>query len=190
VKEENKFLKKYGFSLYMVVGQVVGVLLLTFLAVLPLYNKASSQTADATAKQAVLASLQKKKTTLDQLKGREQELTAAAEKVKDALPTSSDAGRLFIQIDQSVREAGGTIKSVSVGGNSATPSATDSSVSGVSTLSYSLPVSLPGYDNLKNFIISTNNALRLVKIDSLNISQSTSGSMEVTIGATTYTRNN
>jgi Tfp pilus assembly protein PilO len=189
---ENKITKnKYFYSVTVIILTVVVTLGLFFLLIMPFFNKAKELTAETSLKKQELEKLEEKKSKLEELKTREEELKLQAEKVENALPTEKDVGRLFIQLDNLARGNGGTVASVSEGGNVTTTKVTPDTGEGGPTIervSYTFPVDFGTYFNLKDFVTKSETALRLLAIKGLTINASNEGKIGSNFSIDTYIR--
>lgn len=177
--------KKYYYSIILGVCTLLGLLVGVFLIIRPLYSNSQKITKEYKEKTAILDELKDKKAKLEELKSKEEQLKADAEKVEAALPQAKDVGRLFIEVDQVAKESSGSVKSVSEGsGVNSTPTS-----EGINKISYSVPASFPDYFKLKEFIMRTEQALRIVDISGLDMTTAqTGGAMDVKFTANTYVR--
>lgn len=192
--EKNNLNKKYLYFLTVISLTVLSVLLLFFLAIRPLYNSNKSFSAELKSKKENLTYLEDKKSKLDGLKSREAELNEDAKKVAAALPTEKDAGRIFIQFDQIANSVGAKLTSVSEAGSgssagSATATTTTNVGAGLTKISYSAPITLPGYSNFIDILNRAEGALRIFKIDNINLSADQSGAnMTTNLQVSTFVR--
>jgi Tfp pilus assembly protein PilO len=173
--------KKYNYAIIVGAVTFVGLIIVVFAIIRPLYLKSQALTAEVKAKQATLDQLKDKKQKLAALKDREAELKQDAETVQAALPDSAEVGRLFIQINEMVKATGGNVSSVS---GSPVPQG-DTGV--ISKVNYTVPVSFPNYFNFKDFVIKSEQALRLFDITDFSISTA-NGSVSSSLSANTYVR--
>lgn len=192
IKTEDLLKTNYAYIIWLSVGVVVVVILLSFFVIKPSINKAKTLNQDVTTKKAELQALEDKKSKLDSLKDKEDELKADAETVKNALPESKDAGRLFIQIDKLAKENGGTVKSVNEGTQvdpgQAGVSSSATGLAGIQKLTYSTPIDFNSYFSFKDFITKSETALRLVNIDNYSIKANEAGLLNVNLNVTTFVR--
>lgn len=188
MKTENKNFEKYKYALIVGVSTLIGALVLLFLVISPLYSKVTTTGDELDQAKQELTALENKKSKLDELKDRESELVAEAAKVSDALPTAEEVGRLFIQLDALATTSGGVLESVDKVTATTAIDSTDLTASGITTSSYDLKLTFPSYYNLKNFISSSESALRLVSIDSFDISADETGILQVNLTINSYTR--
>jgi len=180
--------KKNNLSILLITGTILVGILVSAIVILPLYNSASSVTKEADQKTTELASLKSKKSVLDGLKDQEAQLKKSAGLVTSALPTDSDVGGLFIQVDALASQSGGKVLSITGASAAATTTATKTGFSGIQKYTYSVPVSFPNYFALKDFINGSKSALRLLNIDDIGISASDTGSIQAIMNITAYTR--
>ncbi|MEI7690740.1 MAG: type 4a pilus biogenesis protein PilO [bacterium] len=194
VKTKDIFNKtSFGYIIWLSVGTILVVLLLSFFVIKPSVNKAKTLSADVKVKKTELKALEDKKIKLDGLKDKEEELKADAETVKNALPEIKDAGRLFIQIDKLAKENGGVVKSINEGSTSETTNQGDVSqvptgMLDIQKLTYAAPIDFNSYFSFKEFLTKSESALRLVNIDSFSIKVNETGSLAVNLMVTTYVR--
>lgn len=192
--EKNNLNKKYLYFLSVISLTVLSVLLLFFLAIRPLYNSNKSFSAELKSKKENLTYLEDKKSKLDGLKSREAELNEDAKKVAAALPTEKDAGRIFIQFDQIANSVGAKLTSVSEAGSGSSAGSTTSTTTtnvgaGLTKISYSAPITLPGYSNFIDILNRAEGALRIFKIDNINLSADQSGAnMTTNLQVSTFVR--
>jgi Tfp pilus assembly protein PilO len=182
VKKDNS---EYNFAILLGAGALVVGLILIFAIIKPLYDKNSEMRQEKTKREAELTRLQNREKVLLSLKDRAADIREDSERVSRALPTSSDIGRLFIQLDELAKVSGGNLKSVSES-NSTTTGALVSP--GVTATEYSLPMEMPSYFALKKFFESSEEALRLLSIDNIRIDANEAGAMSVNISAKAYKR--
>lgn len=182
----KKLDNKYSYALIVGVSTFVGVLVLIFAIIKPLYIKSSELRAEQKTKEAKLAMLKEKKSKLEELKDREDELIKDSKKVESALPTNDEAGRLFIQLDAITNKSGGLIKSVNQSSNLTTSNVGST---GIKKISFNSSSDFSTYFGFKDFVEKSEDALRIVEIAGLNLSSSETGSISATIIANTYARN-
>jgi Tfp pilus assembly protein PilO len=154
-------------------------------------------TNQVSSSQKQLNKLESQESKLESLKNQETELDQEAATVSEALPTTNDVGRLFIQLSDLANNAGGSISGVTggttVGTTSTTSPAsttatTSASVPGVEVLTYSMPISFSSYFNFKNFLTSASSALRLISVNNITVSASSTGEITAGLNLTTYMR--
>lgn len=175
--------KKYRYAIILGLVTFFGALLLSFLAVKPLYDSAVATTKNVNDNQEKLNVLNKRLTTLKDLSKREQEIRDEEKKISQALPQGDEVGRLFIQVDQLVGSTGGKSSGYSKGALS-----TLTNDPNLVVLTSSLSADFPSYFNLKDFIGKANSALRLLNISGLNVRAADNGQVNVSINTTTYSR--
>lgn len=190
MKLDEKNMQKYKYFLTLLGITVVGTIAVWFLVLSPLIKTTSSAGTELKSKQTEYDSLVAKKNKLDTLKDQEAELKAKAETVSNALPSSEEIGRLFIQLDGLAQSSNGKLKSVTkVSTTTEDASASNLASAGITKNVYSLPLDLPSYFDLKSFIANSQSALRLFSINDFSISASDSGALTVGLTANSYTRN-
>jgi len=187
----DKFMKKYGYSLILGMATILGAIIVWFLIISPLYTNTQKSKTELALKETEYAALQNKKDKLDSLKDKEDELKKQAATVTGALPKEEEIGRLFIQLDGLAKESNGKLKSVTktAGVTTATGDTTSLSSTGITKTVYTLPLELPTYFDLKSFIANSDSALRLFNINDFNITATPAGTLTVNLTANSYTRN-
>ncbi len=176
---------KYNYAVIVASGAAVALLLAGIFIVKPLLETVGKMDKEKQAKSATLAEMKKRESVLLGLKDQEDQLTKDSETITNALPTQADIGRLFIQLDTLAKDSGGTLKSVS---QTNTQAPAKSTFSGVAENTYSIPVEMPTYFALKQFIANSKDALRLLSIENLKISSTEAGQLSVSITAKSYAR--
>ena len=188
--EQSKFFKSYGYAVILGVVTFFGAIGIYFFIISPLYTNTQKSGVELSVKEKEYESLQAKKSKLDSLKGKQEELKKQAAVVSNALPKEEDVGRLFIQLDGLVRASSGTLKSVTtVSVNTNTGDTANLAAAGITKTVFTLPLELPSYFDLKSFISDSKSALRLLSISDFNISATDSGALNVNLTANSYTRN-
>ncbi len=191
VKSKDLFKNNYTYLIWLGVGMILVVVLLSFFVIRPSISKAKSLNQEVKDKKTELTALEDKKSKLDKLKDKEDDLKADAKTVQNALPDNKDAGRLFIQIDKLATENGGTVKSVSEGsdtGNQGDVSTTATGLAEIQKITYSAPIDFNSYFSFKDFLAKSESALRLTNIDSFSVKANETGTLSVDLNFTTYTR--
>jgi Tfp pilus assembly protein PilO len=181
----KKQINEYNYALYLGLGTAVVALFVSFIIIKPLFDKNSELRNTKSTQNAKLEKLLEKEKVLVSLKDKSSEIKTNSERVSSALPSSSDIGRLFIQLDELAKISGGSLKSV--GTNTNTVSETQA-IPGINELTYSLPLDMPSYFALKKFFESSEEALRLLSITDVRIDSSDSGALSVNLSAKSYTR--
>jgi len=189
MNNDNKFLKTYQYALVLGAVTLVGAIAVYFLAIAPLYKKTQAAGIELTTKEQKYDDLVAKKKKLDGLKDREAELKKQAEMVSNALPKQEEVGRMFIQLDALAKSSNGSLRSVSKSTAAAADANASLSATGITKTTYTLPLSLPTYYDLKNFIANSDQALRLFSINDISIAATDAGAMTVNLTANAYTRN-
>lgn len=130
---------------------------------------------DSTEKQKVidnrlanLAILKDKEDKLKELSPKEKEIEETAKKVAAALPEHKDKARLFVELEGLASNSGLFLNSVNEGAPETTTETSSIVPSGVSELSYALGL-VGRYENFKNFVINSGQALRILSINKINI---------------------
>ncbi|MCX6328225.1 MAG: hypothetical protein NTZ85_01740 [Bacteroidia bacterium] len=184
--------KQYLFAITISLLIVFVIIAAFFLAIKPLYLKSKKISAELKVKQEQLQELKDKKVKLETLKDKEGQLKKDAENVKNALPSDSDVGRLFIQLDDIIKTSNGSTKSISGSSGTTTtagtPMETITNSVGITTTSYNTTVDFPSYFEFISFLNKMENALRLVTINNINVSANESGLISTTLDLVTYTR--
>lgn len=187
---EERKLQKYQYAAVVAGLTFLGAIAVWFIVLSPLYTSTKNAGVELAAKDQNYKDLVAKKEKLDKLKDQEAELKKQAATVSNALPKNEEIGRLFIQLDALAKNSNGKLRSVVKSGVAgATPAANDLSSTGITKTVYTLPLDLPTYFDLKNFIKSSETALRLFSINDFNIAASDAGALTVTLTANSYTRN-
>ncbi len=176
---------KYNYAAIVAGGTVAALLFAGIFVMKPLIETVGKMDKEKQVRAATLADMKKRESVLLGLKDQEDQLTKDSETITNALPTQADIGRLFIQLDTLAKESGGTLKSVS---QTNKQEASKSTFSGVIENSYSIPVEMPTYFALKEFISNSKDALRLLSIENLKISSTDTGQLSVGITAKSYAR--
>jgi len=183
VKEQTG---RYSYAISVAAATVVILVVAGLFVVKPLWDTVSKMDKEKKAKADTLTEMKRRETVLLSLKDKEEQLKKDSETISNALPTQGDIGRLFIQLDSLATASGGSLKSVAQTSNTATSS--DSSVAGITEQTYAIPLDMPTYFALKQFITSSEAALRLLSITNLKIDVSDAGKMSVNIIAKSYAR--
>lgn len=177
--------KKYQYVLLLSLSAFIGSLLLIFLGIKPLYIKASNLKQERIVKLNNLEELQAKKNKLAELSAKEEQLKLDAEKVEAALPKANQVGRLFIQISEMAKANNGNARSVQeLAGVSNTQATTEN----ISKITYSTPLEFKSYFDFKNFITSSENALKIMDIVDIDVKAGETGNFTSTLTANTYMR--
>jgi len=187
---DDKFMKKYGYSVILGIVTVLGAIIVWFVIIGPLYANTQKSKAELEVKEAQYTALKNKKDKLDELKDKEDELKKQAATVTSALPKEEEIGRLFIQLDGLAKASNGKLKSVTKStATTATGNTTNLSSAGITKTVYNMPIELPMYFDLKSFIANSQSALRLFNINDFNITATNAGMLTVNLTANSYTRN-
>ncbi len=188
--EKDKEVKKYNYAIMLSTAGAIFSILIIFFAIKPLYQKNILLSSESKEKKIRYDNLITKKSNLAALKNKEAELRGMAEKVRSALPEAKEIGRLFIQLDSLVSESGGNIQSVSETNSEivSAQTATASAFAGIDKYSYGMPLSFPSYFSFKNFLINSESALRILNIDSMDVSASDDGAINATLIVNTFVR--
>lgn len=188
IEFDKEKIKKYYYALTVGGATFVGVIVLS-LIISQMFTQSRKLTDEAIAKSAKLTQLQDKKKILDKLSSRETELKKSADTLAAALPDDKDIGRLFIQLNGVIVDAGGSIKGIA-GGSVAEAAQTSSSDVGTNLKRYSftLPVNLKSYEAVKGLLTKTKQALRLMDVTSVSMSSPDGGTMDANITINTYSR--
>ncbi|MDD5693547.1 MAG: hypothetical protein WC437_02895 [Patescibacteria group bacterium] len=188
--KDNKSLlnNKYTYSVGLGAATFLIAILAIFLIISPFYAKAKKLTTEAKVKKQELNYLTEKKSKLEDLKNREDELKQNAELVRSALPENKDVGRLFIQLDELARSNKGVIKSVAEAGMANATVTTETNFPGVQKNTYSVPIEFNNYFDYKAFIVKSENALRLLNIDEVSIKAKDTGEISASLTTSAYSR--
>ena len=181
--------KKNNYAIILIAVTIVVGLLIAGFGIYPLYKSAATVTKQADQKAVELKGLKARKTILDGLKDKEDELRKNAELVASALPEGRDVGGLFIQVNGLAARTGGTVRSVSGGSTTAGTQAAGTGFAGIQKYNYSVPASFSSYFAFKDFVAASKSALRLLNINDITISSSKTGGLDVMLNITTYARN-
>ncbi len=190
----KKFEKYYWIAGTVGVTLVVFILVIVFIIV-PSFENISQVSSDLKNQKANLNVLEKKLATLKDLKVKEDELKKQSGIVYRAIPTKQEVGDSFIQLDGLIHEAGGSNQKVagSNGTNNASTSSSTSSSSeqislppGVKTLVYTTDITFPAYQNFKDLLVNSEDALRFVHLSDFKITDDQG--FKVSLSYTAYYR--
>lgn len=176
---------KYNYAAIVVGAIVVGSLLASLVVIKPLASNLINLNKKNKEKSIQLQELQAKEQVLLEKKDQEAQLAEDSETVSNALPSENEIGGLFIQLDAIAKASGGSLKSVMQ-----TTGGTSGMSKNIVENSYSIPLEMPTYFALKQFMTSADSALRLLTIESMKIDASDSGSLTVNLIAKSYARAN
>lgn len=186
VNKKSKF-GEYKYPILMIGGSIIVAILLVSLIGLPLWNDLKKNTGDIKTTKSELDLLTEKLVNLKGLSSREAELKTKNEKVLAALPEDKDISRLFVQYENIAAQSGITVKKVSEGSESAAPTTGNESSELIIPVTYKIIGNATDYMAFKNSLTNFEKALRLVSIDSFDISNNTKD-FNVTFNITTYKR--
>jgi hypothetical protein len=186
IEFDKEKIKKYYYALAVGGATFVGAIIL-LIVINQMFAQSKKLTAEAVVKTQKLTQLQAKKAILDNLSSKETELKANALALSSALPEDKDIGRLFIQMNGVITDAGGSIKGIA--GGSPSDTATSSTIGNtLKKYSFTLPVNLANYDAVKSLLAKAKQALRLMDVTSISMSSPDGGTMDANITINTYSR--
>jgi len=164
--EESK-IEKYSSYAYIIFGLslVITIAVLLFI-IKPLWENNKIKQGVVKNKESKLSYLEDKLGKLEKLSSKENELNDINKKISAALPTFKDKSKLFMQFEGLKVDNG--FFNASFGGGSDSANA-ENTITGVSEMSYSLETKSITYDSLKNFLKNYKSALRLLRVDRLDI---------------------
>lgn len=184
VKKESQF-EEYKYAALMIGGGIIVSVLIGTLIGVPLWKDMQKNKATAQNKQNEYTLLSNKLETLKKLSEKEKELKEKNAKVLAALPVDKDVSRLFVQLENIANQNGLTIKQVSEGSGS-TP-ATENQTGAIIATTYQVSASASDYLSLENTLSAFEKALRIILIDSFDVSNS-QGGMNISFNITAYKR--
>jgi len=164
--EESK-IEKYSSYAYIIFGLslVITIAVLLFI-IKPLWENNKIKQGVVKNKESKLSYLEDKLGKLEKLSSKENEINDINKKISAALPTFKDKSKLFMQFEGLKVDNG--FFDASFGGGSDSANA-ENTITGVSEMSYSLETKSITYDSLKNFLKNYKSALRLLRVDRLDI---------------------
>ncbi|MCL4386927.1 MAG: hypothetical protein M1355_00775 [Patescibacteria group bacterium] len=183
--------KNYLYAILVVSGSLLLIIILSFLIVKPLWESNSKIKQEVLANEQKLASLEDRLTKLKKYKEKEAELLKEKEKVLAVLPEDKDIPRLFVQFEKMVATTGASVVSADTTTDSAVASTgqvqQQQAVPGVTTYNYNLKVNSSTYEAIKNIVLNSESALRLMNISGFSISKK-EGSFDVIFTLKSYAR--
>lgn len=188
VKKKSQF-EEYKYAVLMIAGAILGVILLSTLIGMPVWKDMKKNSATAKARKDELTMLTEKLENLKNLSKKEKELKEQNAKVLAALPEDKDISRLFVQFENIAAQSGLSVKQVSEGGpaGASGTASTEPAKSAITPVTYQVSGTAKDYNSLKTALSKFEEALRIVSIDSFEVTSGTSG-MNVNFTITTYKR--
>jgi Tfp pilus assembly protein PilO len=188
VKKESQF-EEYKYAALMIGGGILVAILLVSLIGIPIWKDMQKNTATAKARQDEYKMLSDKLENLKKLSEKEKELKEKNAKVLAALPEDKDVSRLFVQFENIATQSGLTVKQVSEGGaaGTATQAPASTTTGDIIPVVYQVSATSKDYNSLKTALTNFEKALRIVSIDSFDVTNGESG-MNINFNITTYKR--
>jgi len=169
--EEKKEELNLKFVTIVTSVSVIIFLIVTFTLGRFLWNDLTKTSAELKARREILKADQNRLANLKKLKAKEEELKEKNKVVLAALPTDSDVAGLFVQYERIASESGASLKS-STESKTTTGSTTSSAI--ITTADYALDGQATGYGALKVMLDKTEKALRIISVESLDLSSDSS----------------
>ena len=179
---------------YYWIGGVIAVtfiifLLALFFIIIPSFKSIDKVSKELKGSKTELKVAETKLEKLKELKVKEEELKEQSRVVYRAIPTKKEVGDIFIQLNGLVSDAGGDSKKASgssgssSGASSSSQAQQSSGPAGVSTLTYTVDTTLPGYLSFKSLLATSEQALRFVHLDNIKIESKDSFTVTLTYKA-------
>lgn len=185
VKKETK-LNEYGYIVAVLAGSIIIALLLTLVAVRPLYLSLKKTNAEVKEKKIVLQKLEENLANLKSLDSRKAELEEKNQKVLSALPLGKDVPRLFVQMERIASAAGVQISGVSEAQGTV---ATVAEAGQIMPLYYQVTGTANNYRSLKTALKNIEDSLRLVSVDNINVQNAQTGdTLSISLTVKTFSR--
>lgn len=180
---------KYFYIASLIVGTVIISIILITGLIRPTINANADLTKEIKEKKENLNFLEEKLSILQNLKKEETRLLEEKEKVSVAFPEEKEVSRLFVQFEKMVSSTGANITSaINQASSQESPEAIkQGNTVNMNSHNYSVVGKTSTYESLKGIFSNSENALRLVGVDGINISRGETG-YNFNINLKTYSR--
>lgn len=180
--------KDYSYILVASFLTFILVLLISWFGIKPLWENNKKLSEGARIKKEELNYLEFKEKKLKELEDKKEELEEQKEKALSALPQDKDEPRIFTQISEMAKSSGSSVSSVSISENTSGNTGDTSEQPSVSQDIKEVPLGISfkgNYSSFKSFLEKAESALRILSIDSMDISGD-SNSLSVSFEGRTF----
>lgn len=197
MEDELKEKLKAGntFPIIVVSATIIVAVLLGFFVIKPLYEDNKKQVKIKDIKKSNLDILKAKQKTLESFSSQEDDIKNNAKIVSDAYPLYKDKGRIFVQLETIAADTSLKLAELKEENSNVdiAPVSTDQTVitdappAGASEMQYT--INLKGYySGLQGFLTKAQDAIRLMKINGVEIKKADDGSLNIIIKASIFYR--
>lgn len=189
--EENVKKKGLSFSIIMLIGAIIIVILAGIFIAKPIYEDNSEKQEIIKIKKINSEILEDKEEKLENiaLEYGEESIKQDVEKVKSALPEYKDRSRLFNQFEGIAYSSGLWLKSASEGTSKKkkrnAKESSKTTIAGVSRVDYNLVV-VGNSESILNFFTNTQKALRVLIINSIYYKGTEGNDLEITVDLSAF----
>jgi Tfp pilus assembly protein PilO len=181
----------YKTPLFIGIGAVIGIILIFLIGIRPSWSNISSTQKDLSAKKDYLRQLESKRDALVAYKDKKEELKTRSAKLAAALPSDTDVARLFTQFDRVAVSSGFRWNKVSQEESTTAVAAQATPAKGslFTKVVYKKEGEVTSYLSVKECVRRTEEALRLVDFDEIEISMKQNKKLlDVTMKVSTFKR--
>lgn len=195
VEAKKNNTKNIKFRITIIAGSILFAIVAGVFIGRPVYLNLTNVNLELEESKAKLARMEAKLSALKTLEARKEELEKNNQLLIEALPESRDIPRLFYQIGSIGGLTGIAIDSVgSTETNVATTTITEEGQTAtveskpITLMQYSIKAKTSSYENVKLFLDKTEDALRVLSIEQIDITRGEDGQISLEIKVNTYKR--